>query len=146
MPNVPVFGTRDLAVVYTDRPGAYALIYNDDHHVALIETSFGVFLPGGGLDPGEDIVDGLERELFEEMGAEVHRALFLGRADQYLFSRHYQTHFRKIGHFFRVDLKPGRLSMEAGHALLWRTPPEAQSLVAEEFYRWALSSFPPVKP
>src|SRR5438093_1030742 len=99
MSEIPTFGKADPGVQYIDRPGAYAYMTNKHNELALLQTSWGTFLPGGGMDPGETEIAALTRELFEEMGVKVVKADLVCRANQYLFSRHYQKHFRKMGAF-----------------------------------------------
>jgi 8-oxo-dGTP diphosphatase len=55
---------------YRLRPGARALLLNDWDEIALMHVSkLGYYkLPGGGIDEGESIEDGLMRELAEEVG------------------------------------------------------------------------------
>lgn len=55
------------------RRAARALILDDDDHVLLVKFVFpsGIVawaLPGGGLEDGEATLDGLRRELHEELG------------------------------------------------------------------------------
>ena len=54
------------------RDAARALVVDDDDRVLLVRFEFPTAtvwaLPGGGLDPGESHVDGLRRELHEELG------------------------------------------------------------------------------
>lgn len=54
------------------RPAARALILTPTQHVLLVRFEFPAStrwaLPGGGLDPGEDHVSALRRELIEEVG------------------------------------------------------------------------------
>lgn len=112
---------------------------NKHDELAIISTGWGAFLPGGGLDPGENEITGLGRELREEMGVVLLKAEFMCRAGQYLYSRHYQKHFRKIGAFYRVDVEqPIRLRMQDGHELLWMDRRQAGLELSEEFQRWAL--------
>lgn len=137
--EVPEFGTREPGRTYTDRPGSYAFLFNKHHELAVISTGWGTFLPGGGLDPGENDIEGLKRELFEEMGLKVQNATFVCKAIQYLFSRHYQQHFKKIGSFFVVDVaQPVLLKMEKDHELFWMDKRQAALELSEEFQRWAL--------
>ena len=57
-----VFGTPKPGQNYIDRPGVYGFLRNDSGLVAVVETSTGVFLPGGGVDPGENEEQALRRE------------------------------------------------------------------------------------
>ncbi|WP_151981303.1 NUDIX hydrolase [Acinetobacter guerrae] len=53
------------------RVGAHAVITNADKKVLLLKANYGNFawgLPGGGIDPDETILQGLQRECEEELG------------------------------------------------------------------------------
>ena len=54
------------------REAVRALLVTPDHHVLLVRFEFGDTtvwaLPGGGLEPGEDHLAALHRELIEEVG------------------------------------------------------------------------------
>lgn len=139
MADIPEFGQREPNVVYTDRPGAYGFLFNKHRELAVIQTSWGAFLPGGGLDAGETELQGLSRELWEEMGVKVQSAQLVCQAVQFLYSRHYKKHFRKIGSFFLVEVaQPILLKMEDEHELLWMDKRQASLELSEEFQRWAL--------
>ena len=56
------------------RVGAHAVIINSDEKVLLLKATYANFswgLPGGGIDPEETILQGLQRECEEELGTIV---------------------------------------------------------------------------
>lgn len=142
MSEIPTFGIQEPGVNYIDRPGAYAFLVNKHNELAVMQTHWGTFLPGGGIDPGETEVLGLSRELREEMGVKLLKADLVCRANQYLFSRHYQTHFLKKGAFFRVEIaQPILLKLQKDHELLWMDRRQAGMELNEEYQRWALEQW-----
>ncbi len=75
----PGGGPRDkgryyLAHQLTYRPSAYAIIFDEVGRVLLVRSEVLEVrwnLPGGGLDRGETLVEGLRREVREETGLEI---------------------------------------------------------------------------
>ena len=54
------------------RPSAYGFVYDEGKIVTLTNKSNGkIWFPGGGINLGEKIEDGLKREILEEAGIEV---------------------------------------------------------------------------
>lgn len=137
--KIPEFGTILADVTYVERPGAYGLLFNDLGQLAIIHTSFGQFLPGGGLDPGETELEGLRRELKEEIGFTLTRANFLMKVAQYHWSEFYQKHFKKIGAFYHIEaMAPTTPEFQDGHTLLWKDPAEGAQILNQEFQRYAV--------
>lgn len=143
MPNgLKTFGVPVAGVVYKDRPGAYAFIKNSSGELAVVATTMGLFLPGGGLEPGEDELIGLKREVFEEIRFEIIRATLVVRSAQYHWSEFYQQHFKKIGAFFAVEAKPPAIQKcQSEHSLIWMKPEQAATKLSQEFQRWAVQKF-----
>jgi 8-oxo-dGTP diphosphatase len=133
------FGTRLANVDYVERPGAYAIISNQAAEIAIIRTPKGYFLPGGGVDDGEDLVDALRREVFEETGLGVEISREIGAAAQYLSAAKEGVYYKKIGHFYLASFAE-RLSeaFEAEHELLWMTHERAASALNHQFQIWAI--------
>ena len=133
------FGTRAANVHYIDRPGAYAVIRNPQDEVAVIRTPNGYFLPGGGVDSGEEFEAALRREVLEETGLGVRISKKIGVAAQYLVSAREGIHYKKVGHFYLADFAD-RISetFEAEHELLWMSPAQAGSSLNHQFQVWAL--------
>ena len=93
------------------RVGANAVIVRD-HAILLVEFGNGwkrhFNLPGGGIEPGESIVDGLRRELREETCAEITVGSLL-LALEY-FPPHFDQRYgdlHKLSLIFRCDLQAG---------------------------------------
>jgi 8-oxo-dGTP diphosphatase len=77
LPNVE-FALRRLAV--------RAVVSDSEGRVYLIQaTNHGGYykLPGGGVDPGEDVIEALHREVLEEIGYEVEIGEPVGRILQF---------------------------------------------------------------
>lgn len=145
--KIRAFGEELPGVTYVERPGAYAIILNKNDEIAVIKTSFGYFLPGGGLDPGEEFVDGLARELDEEIGYKLVNATYFLVAAQFHWSEFYQKHFKKIGAFFEVDAQPPAIPQFAdGHSLVWMPRQLAQRDLSQEFQRWAVTEHIKLRP
>lgn len=140
--NVPVFGRYDNGVKYTDRPGAYGFLLDSQARLAIVQTTFGFFLPGGGAEPGESLDAALKREILEELGLQVISARVMTQAIQYHWSGFYKQHFKKIGTFFLVEVVPldPHPGCQAEHSLVWWSPHDAHLKLSQEFQRWAVAA------
>ncbi len=133
------FGIKLDGVDYIDRPGVYAVIENNDKQIAVIETSNGHFLPGGGIDTGETEVDALKREIIEEIGYQVSVLARIGEAVEYIKAdsdeKYYQIHSR----FYKVQLgsKIGE-GIEKDHRLVWLWQEDAIKLLLRQGQVWAV--------
>jgi 8-oxo-dGTP diphosphatase len=140
--SIPQFGKRVPGRAYIERPGAYAVIVNARGEVALIRVPQGYFLPGGGIDPNEDALSALAREVREETGHEVEVVRELGRAAQFLVARHEELYLNKVGQFFVARLGPKtQEAHEVDHSLEWLPMAEAKKRLRHEFQAWALEQF-----
>jgi len=80
----PQFGVRRPGVRYSERPGAYAIIRASGDRLALVPGRCGrLFLPGGGMRPGEHPGDASLREIVEEIGWRARILDTIGRATQF---------------------------------------------------------------
>lgn len=120
---------------YKLRPGAYAILEREGfvlltHQSAPVPE---VQLPGGGIDPGEQIIPALHREIVEETGWRAGPLRRLGAFRRFVFMPDYDLWAEKLCHVFvgRPTLQKGP-PIERNHTAVWATPEEARELVANE--------------
>lgn len=128
------FGTPPKnGVHYHLRPGAYAVLVRDGRVLLTFqeepEPEFQI--PGGGIDPGENLIPALRREIMEETGWSIATPLRLGAFRQFVYMPEYDKWADKLCHIFvaRPALKISEPT-EAGHVCHWVTPEDAMDLVA----------------
>ena len=139
--NVPVFGTRTDGCPYVVRPSAYALVRNQAGQLAVIQTSRGCFLPGGGVEGEETPVQTVEREAKEECGLVLVPRQVVGHAIEIVYSAEERTCFEKPSVFIAADPGDQTTSTEPDHALVWLFPDEALDTLSPESHQWAVRCF-----
>jgi len=138
---IPEFGTKQNGMNYVERPGVYAVIENKDKQIAVIETSNGYFLPGGGTNPGESDVHALKREIIEEIGYQVAVLLKIGEAIEYINADSEKKHYQIRSRFYKVQLgsKVGE-GIEKDHRLVWLWQEDAIKLLKRQGQVWAVKN------
>lgn len=134
--TVPVFGKREDGHPYRLRPAAYAVILDDAQRVACVREESGLFLPGGGIEPGEDAARAVAREAVEECGWTLEILGPLGAAIQFFHTKRGEA-FELHASFFLA-----RVGAEtAGAAQLetvWLPAVPQPPVLYHECHRWAV--------
>lgn len=80
-PDAPVVDTSG----YKQRHAARAVVLDENDEVYMMWASRDLYnkLPGGGVDPGEDVETALARELLEELGCKAEIISEIGRIIEY---------------------------------------------------------------
>ena len=134
----PQFGKRRPDVAYLERPGAYAIIRGTGGRLAFTRGETGrLFLPGGGVQPGEQPIDALLREIIEEIGWRAGTLDIVGRATQFLAIEG-EGCFAIQATYFRAHLIE-RLAIRCEHEIVWLPAATAMTSLARESDVWAIS-------
>ena len=120
---------------YKHRPGAYAILELNGK-VLLTHQNDPVpefQLPGGGIEPGEQIIPALHREVFEETGWRVSGFRRLGAFRRFTYMPEYDLWAEKLCHVFYG--RPTRqicAPLEPGHTAIWALPTLASDMVGNQ--------------
>ena len=133
------FGEVDPDVAYTARPSAYVVIRDATQRIAVVRAPQGLFLPGGGIEPGETPHDAALREAMEETGLMVEISSALGVATEFVRAKDgTRTGWVKPSTFFRAFVIKAGSSSEPDHDLVWVTQGEAEAGLSHESHVWAI--------
>ncbi len=130
-----IYGVKDPNHTYRKRPGAYGIAFNTDRQVALVKVDNTYFLPGGGIEEGEDPVTCLRREFVEETGCQVEVGAYLDRCTQFTYSKTRQRHYQLVGSFYLVHIQQmTNGKVEDDHELVWADLSEVNDLIRLEYH------------
>lgn len=140
--NIPVFGVRPESSECVTRKSAYVLAVRADGCLAVVRTSQGTFLPGGGIEGGETPHEAIARETLEECGLTIHTGAWVVRAIQFVYSEPEKTYFEKRSTFFDGVIVGGDSTTgEPDHELVWVGAEEAARILSHESQRWAVEQW-----
>lgn len=137
-----IFGTPPPGVTCRDRPAAYAVISNQEQHVAAVSLTIDgrdyFLLPGGGTDEGETPHETITREVREELARHVVVERPLGSAVQYFFAAIDNCWYKMTAHFFTAHFD-GQAEGQGEFDLHWIDPARHQDDFFHPCQVWAVS-------
>ena len=133
------FGKPRPGATPQDRPGAYGIAFTEGR-LLVVEFEHRLHLPGGALKEGEVPEQTLRREVLEETGYEVARAIPLAQAAQYVDAK--DGYFNKRCAFFAIEVgERVRNSYSPGHSPEWVPLDDAIAAMAEDASVWAVQRY-----
>lgn len=112
---------RDLS--YRRRPGVYALLPDNAGQILVTFQNHPVpefQLPGGGVDPGEQPIPALHREVFEETGWKIAAPRVFTTYRRFTYMPEYEFWAEKVCTIYiATPVRPLGPPREAGHRAVW---------------------------
>lgn len=120
---------------YRRRAGVYGVLLAGDD-VLLTHQAEPIpeyQLPGGGIDPGENPIAALHREVYEETGWHIAPPRHIGTYRRFTYMPEYDKWAEKVCAIFiaRPTLRMGPPT-EAGHRAIWASAAEALQIVTNQ--------------
>lgn len=130
------FGEQPLAEIsYTHRPGVYVILPQGDQVLLTYqsEPTPEFQLPGGGVDPGENPMAALHREVMEETGWIISAPKRLGAFRRFTYMPEYDLHAEKLCTIYAAApiYKRGD-PLEDDHDPVWADMETALSLLGND--------------
>jgi len=128
---------------YRVRVGAYAILPRGRDllvtHQAEPTSEFQ--LPGGGVDPGESLLQALYREVIEETGWTISAPRKLGVFRRFTYMPEYDLWAEKLCHIYTAfPVRQLSEPTEAGHTAVWMSGQDAAQELANEGDRHFVST------
>ena len=134
--TTPEFGTPNPKSDAVPRAAAYVVLKDGEGSVLIVRAKHGLFLPGGGSEPGESPESTVVRECLEEIGCEIEVGSHLGAAIQH-FTASDGIRYRGTFNFFLASvLQEGAGSAE--HDALWLQAADLSGRLFHESHEWAV--------
>ncbi|MEM7178189.1 MAG: NUDIX domain-containing protein [Pseudomonadota bacterium] len=122
---------------YRDRPGVYGLILGVGGLLCVVQDGE-LQLPGGGIDPGENPLQALHREVREETGWRIGEPRKLTSFQRFAYLPDYGFWARKTQAVYLARaIRPLGPPSEAGHTPVWLAPGDAPYELDVAGDRWA---------
>ena len=133
------FGKTETDKSVAKREAAYGILFNANEEIAVVQTSRGYFLPGGGIEADEDHAACLVREFQEEIGFVVEVKDYLSSGTLIGYAPGKSKCLEMVGHNYLVTDTGERASIvEMDHALVWLSLDDVRTKLRLTHQPWAI--------
>lgn len=130
------FGVRHDHLTYVVRPAAYAVILDEQIRVACVAERLGLFLPGGGIEGGEDPERAVHREVAEECARTLEIATRLESAIQFFCTANGEAY--ELHASFFLARFGDTIAGVPEHELTWHPVSPRPPVFYHECHGWAV--------
>lgn len=135
-------GNKDEKIEYRKRPGAYAIIINDNQEeIGIVTDGKDYFYLGGGIEKGENELEALKRELIEEAGYTLKNIRKFDEVGSYIYAEEKGyldvEAYVYTAEFDRKVTEP----IEKDHIVLWVKPEEYKNQMCREWQTYIMERF-----
>ncbi|KAA3639849.1 MAG: NUDIX domain-containing protein [Bacteroidetes bacterium] len=127
-----------------DRPGSYVIMTREEELVMVRIIGWGkYFLPGGGIDDGEQPEEALIREVKEETGYFVTDLEKICEAAEFIYSPVAGAYLNKQGVYYSARILDQDVSLiiEEDHEIVYLPVAQALGLLHLESQQWAVKQW-----
>lgn len=127
---------------YKKRPGAYAIIENDNNEIAVVKDDTNdLFYFGGGVEVGESSIEALNREMLEEAGYTLSNISYFTEVGEFLKSTS-GKYIEVMATIYTAKLdKKVTEPVEKDHHILWINPSEYQNKLFRNWQNYVLNLY-----
>lgn len=135
-------GSKEENIEYTKRPGAYAIIINENSDkIGIVTDGRDYFYLGGGIEKGETKIEALKRELIEELGYSIKNIKEFEEVGSYIFSED-KGYLEVIASVYIAEFdKKIAEPIEKDHTVLWVNPEEYANKMFREWQKYIMERF-----
>ena len=139
-------GKKLEGVVYTKRPGAYAIIeHKEDNKGAIARANNDCFFLGGGIEEKEMPIEALKRELLEEAGYTIKNVQLFDEVTSWTDGER-RGPLEVIATFYIAEFDQKVTDpIEKYHEILWVDAMEYKEKLYHEYQRYILGEYAKLK-
>ena len=135
-------GEKEENIEYKKRPGAYAIIIdNNKEEIGIVTDGKDYFYLGGGIEEGENELQALKRELIEEAGYTLKNIEKFEEVGSYIYAED-KGYLELIAYVYIAEFDEKIAEpIEKDHTVLWVKPEDYANKMCREWQTYIMERF-----